>query len=64
MIITSKGIVYKNGDIMDFAMTSFNKHHLTNYCVFQPLKAFKGPIQFWTDFQSAEILQPLRKIGI
>ena len=50
--------------MVDFAITLFNKHQLTNYWVFQPLKAIKGQIQFWTDIQSTEITQPLKKFGL
>ena len=31
------GIVYKNREIVDFAMTSFIKHHLTHYLAQAPV---------------------------
>ena len=59
------GIVYtKNQDSADFAMTSLNKQCLSHIRVFQPLKAIKVQIQFWTDVQSTEITQPLKKFGL
>ena len=57
-----RGYNSKNRDIVDSAMTSFNKHHLTLYWVYQHLKANKGQIHFWTGVQSAEIMQPLRNL--
>ena len=38
----------KNLDSEDFAMTSLNKQYLSHIKLFQPLKAIKGQIQFWT----------------
>ena len=54
----------KNQDSADFAMTSLNKQCLSHIRVFQPLKAIKVQIQFWTDVQSTEITQPLKKFGL